>query len=110
MTEPSDQSLAGSAANEQRVPPPPPIEPREVFPVTMDKDYKDFRGVVDKDFSGQPVADQSDPKVLSAPESVGTLKSVTGLEDISEEDLANLVRENAEKVTNGTITTETRGI
>lgn len=70
---------------------PPPKEPREVFPVSMERDFKDFRG--------QDVNEEKDftPKALSALDSAATLPSVTGMEDVSEEDLDNPVQSSVEK-------------
>lgn len=73
-------------------PPPPPDTAREVFPVSFEKDDMDFRGVVEED---EPVV----PKASSAPVSAETPRSVTGLEDVSSEDLETNAHTSAEKVT-----------
>jgi len=64
----------------------------EVFPVTFEKDDLDFRGVVPED---EPVI----PKASSAPVSVETPQSVTGLEDVSTDDLETSAQNNVEKDT-----------
>lgn len=69
-------ALAG-AARPTPSPQPMPDEPREVFPVRFDKDYLDFRGT--------PKDDELVPKASSAPVSVETPKSPTGLEDVFDE-------------------------
>lgn len=63
---------------------------REVKPIMFDKDYLDFRAVETEE-------SQEDPKGSSAPGSVSMPKSVTGLEDWSEEDLETPAPANAEK-------------
>lgn len=70
---------------------PLPANPREVFPIKMERDFKDFRA--------QSVDEEKDftPKASSALGSVATPSSVTGMEDVSEEDLDNPAQSNAEK-------------
>jgi hypothetical protein len=74
------------------VAPPMPSQAKEIFPVRFDKDLLDFRGIPEED---EPVV----PKDSSAPVYVETQKSVTGLEDVSAEDLEMSVLNNAEKDT-----------
>lgn len=85
-------ALAGSAASGQRQPEEVDTA-QEVFPVTFEKDDLDFRGIPIEE---EPVV----PKASSAPASVRTPTSVTGLEDVSSDDLETSAQENAEKVTN----------
>ena len=82
--------MAGASQEPDR-PEPNPDTAREVFPVTFEKDFKDFRGndTVDEG----PFA----PKSSSAPVSVESPTSPTGLEDVSEEDLVSPVPTSAEK-------------
>lgn len=84
--------LAG-ATNQSPPVAPPPDQAREVHPVMFEKDYLDFTPT---DPAMEPVV----PKASSAPVSVETQKSVTGLEDVSAEDLETPVQNSAEKVTN----------
>lgn len=72
--------------------PPSPDETnaRQVFPVLFEKDYLDFTGTPPED---EPVI----PKASSAPVSVTTQTSVTGLEDLLEEDQESPVQTNAVK-------------
>lgn len=70
----------------------PPDEAKVVHPILFEKDYLDFTGTPSED---EPVV----PKASSAPVSVATPKSVTGLEDVSEEDLETTAQTSAEKVT-----------
>ena len=83
--------LAG-ATQPPVAPPTDPDTARQVFPVSFEKDDLDFRGVVEED---EPVV----PKASSAPVSAGTLQSVTGLEDVSTDDLETSAQENAAKGT-----------
>lgn len=89
MTQNPDE-LAG-ATPVVPAPYPMPEEPREVFPVRFDKDYMDFRGT--------PDGDELVPKASSAPVSVETPKSPTGLEDVFEGDLETSVQQPVEKDT-----------
>jgi hypothetical protein len=68
-----------------------PEEPREVFPVRFDKDYLDFRGT--------PEDDEMVPKASSAPVSVETPRSPTGLEDVFEDGSESPVLDSVEKDT-----------
>ena len=77
-----------------------PNEAIEVFPILFDKDYLDFRGVQEED---EPV----DPKSSTAPVSVETPSSPTGLEDVSEDDLDNPAQVNVEKDTSQETTSKT---
>lgn len=72
----------------------------EIFPILFDKDYLDFRGVQEAD-------EIADPKSSTAPASVETPSSPTGLEDVSEEDLDNPVQVNAERDTSPVTPSET---
>jgi hypothetical protein len=72
------------------VPVAPPDTARQVFPVSFEKDDLDFRGVVEED---EPVV----PKASSVPVSASTQTSVTGLEDVSLEDLDKPVQTNVAK-------------
>lgn len=82
--------LAG-ATQEPRRPEPNQETAREVFPVVFEKDYMDFRGVE------TPDEGELAPKSSSAPASVDTPRSVTGLEDLSEEESGSPAPTNAEK-------------
>ena len=76
MTENND-GLAGATSEptpEER------DEAVEVYPISFEKDFMDFRPIADE---GSEVA----PKASSAPVSVTLPTSVTGLEDVSEEEL-----------------------
>lgn len=75
---------------------PPPDEAREVFPIRFEKDYLDF--------TGKPEAEEGTlvPKSSSAPASVEQPKSVTGLEDLSGDELENPVLPDAERDKNQT--------
>jgi hypothetical protein len=77
----SDQHTVAPEAN--------PDTAREVFPVLFDNQMYDFR----------PTAEPIAPKVLtsSAQVSAETLQSVTGMEDVSNEDLANPALPNVAK-------------
>lgn len=83
-------ALAGTAS--MGVPPPLPDTAREVYPVSFEKDDLDFRGIPVED---EPVV----PKASSAPVSVATQASVTGLEDVSTDDLDKNAQVSAAKVT-----------
>lgn len=78
-----------------------PANAREVFPIRMERDFKDFRGIpvpvdgIEKDLA---------PKVSSAQESVATPPSVTGMEDVSSEDLENPAPPSVAKVPSPTST------
>lgn len=65
-------------------------EVREIFPVQFDRDVKDFRPV---DRDGEEVA----PKASSAPDFATSQEFVTGLEDVSSEDVARPVLQNVER-------------
>lgn len=90
MAEPNNPHELAGASQPSSVPL-APIEPREVFPITFEKDHLDFRPV--------PTTEDIAPKASSAPVSVATQTSVTGLEDVSSEDLETSAPQGAEKVT-----------
>lgn len=92
--------LAG-ATQEPVAPEPNPDTARQVFPVMFEKDDMDFRPT-DPD-----VKEASAPKFSSAPASVVSQPSPTGLEDVSEEDLVTTAQVPAEKDKNQTTTTQT---
>jgi hypothetical protein len=69
-----------------------PDEAREIFPVKFEKDFKDYRGVEEVE-EDSPLA----PKGLRVPGSVVQPRSVTGLEDVSEDDLETSATTNAAK-------------
>lgn len=68
----------------------PPDTAKVIEVLKFDKDYLDFRGTEPED---EPIV----PKGSSVPVSADESKSVTGLEDLSEEDLENIAPTNAEK-------------
>lgn len=95
-----DDDIAGSA-NTGRAPEVPPINidtAREIFPVTFDKDFSATNAngtVYQKDYRPREAGEGADeaPKAISSVQgSVTTQISVTGLEDVSEEDLASPVK------------------
>lgn len=64
----------------------------EIFPILFEKDYKDFRGIPEED---EPVV----PKVSTVQAFVTTQPSVTGLEDVSADDLESPAKKDAPKET-----------
>lgn len=85
-----DQSDALAGASQPDGKNPVPDTAQEVFPVQFEKDYLDYTGTLAED---EPVV----PKASSAPVSASTQESVTGLEDLSSDDLEKNVPSNAEK-------------
>lgn len=69
-----------------------PDTAREVFPVSFEKDFMDFSAKPELPEEGVLA-----PKSSTAPASVEPQRSVTGLEDLSEEDLANSAPETVAK-------------
>jgi hypothetical protein len=65
--------------------------------VTFEKDFLDLRAVSDEE---KQEPEDRIPKGLTAPESVGTLLSTTGLEDVSPEDLDSNAQTSAAKEMN----------
>jgi hypothetical protein len=92
--------LAG-ATQEPSQPEPNVETAREVFPVVFEKDYKDYRPVAED----QPDEGELAPKSSSAPASADTLRSVTGLEDLSDESSETTAQPPAEKDKNPTPST-----
>lgn len=97
---PVESEMAG-ATQEPVAPPVDPDQAREVFPIMFEKDDMDFRPI---DPAEKEV---SVPKSSSAPVSVEQPQSPTGLEDVSEEDLAKTAQVPAEKDKSQTSTTQT---
>jgi hypothetical protein len=93
-----ESALAGTTGSPAPVPVSP--DPREVFPISFEKDYMDFRPVSEE----QEELDERIPKGSTAPVSAATLKSVTGLEDVSSDDLESSAPTSAEKGSVPTLT------
>jgi hypothetical protein len=91
----SDKELAG--ASDPKIAPDLPDEPREIMPLTFEKDLMDFRPVPETDFEDPA------PKASSAPVSVASPRSVTGLEDVSYDAEGSPVLENVERDINAGI-------
>lgn len=104
MTENNPHELAG-ATQDKRQPEPDPDTAVEIHPVSFDKDFMDFRanprGV------DETVEEVGVPKSSLAPASVEPPTSLTGLEDVSVEDLERLVPLSAAKDKNPKSSTAT---